>query len=240
MASTLARTAETAVAAILAANSAILAGASPQVADSSQVISLPDVKVQATPSGAEMVYQTGIYQVNVTVSAFNKPENTPTPDELIADANTIFANLNALAQISLDAVFASLGLMMFGVIPSQDVSSTVEGANRKSTCGIGLVCCLRPAVGTFEPFVGPNGGVCALNIDTGTRFEIILKGSDSAPTTEVVAIVEPDVTPPPGYYGPGPNGGFLIKNVDTGTTFEVVLSGTDAGPTTEILAYTPA
>jgi len=137
---TLAHTVETAICALLSAGSAALLATNPQPSDSTAQVTLPDVNVIATPRGEEYVFQTGIYQVDVLVTATNKPRSTPTPDNLIADAVPILAALNGLPQSALATTFAPYGLFVWGVIPSQQVTSTVVGDNRQSTCGISLIC----------------------------------------------------------------------------------------------------
>lgn len=140
---TLAHTVETAICALLAAGSTALLAASPQPADSNVKVPIPttaDVNVTATPSGSEFLFQTGLYQVDVLVSATNKPRSTPTPDDLIGEAAAILAQLNTLPAQPLVATFAPYGLYVWGVIPSQQVSSTVENDNRISTTGIALIC----------------------------------------------------------------------------------------------------
>ena len=143
MALTLSSTVEAALVAILSTGSTALAAANPQTGNSSEKVALPWVVVSGSAAGREFAFQTGLYEINVTVSAENKATASPTPDELIAEANRVFAGLNRLSQREILSAFAPHGLLALGVIPSQATSSDVNGDNRRSSCGLSVICRLN-------------------------------------------------------------------------------------------------
>lgn len=147
MASLLAKKVETAIVALLKAESSVLNTANPRVQDSTETPELPQgwMSVAAGAGSEELYHQTGIYRVDAVVSAANKPKYSPTPDTLIAEATTLFQAWNSFPQTELAQKFAPYGFLVFGLIPGHLPDSANEDGNRVSRCNLGLVCALPPA-----------------------------------------------------------------------------------------------